>query len=39
MKKMRLKPWVEIMLSIWTGIDIGLVLLALYMDRMLEIGL
>lgn len=36
---MKLKPWVEILLSIWTGVDIGLVLLALYMSRILEIGL
>lgn len=36
---MRLKPWVEVTLSIWAGIDIGLVILALYIARIYEIGL
>lgn len=36
---MKLKSWVETALAIWTGIDIGLVILALYMQRIFEIGL
>lgn len=36
---MRLKSWVETVLFVWTGIDIGLILLALYMERLLELGL
>lgn len=36
---MRLKNWVEIALCIWIGVDIGLVILALYMERIFELGL
>jgi hypothetical protein len=36
---MKLKSWVETVLFVWAGIDIGLVLLALYMERLLELGL
>ena len=36
---MKLKSWVETALAIWAGIDIGLVILALYMQRIFEIGL
>lgn len=36
---MKLKSWVKTLLFIWTGIDIGLIALALYMSRILEIGL
>lgn len=35
---MKLKSWVETALCIWIGIDFGLVMLALYMQRILEIG-
>ena len=36
---MKLKAWVETTLWIWAGIDIGLIVLALYMQRIFEIGL
>lgn len=36
---MKLKTWVETTLCIWAGIDLGLVILALYMQRLFEIGL
>lgn len=36
---MKLRSWVETTLCIWAGIDIGLIVLALYMQRILEIGL
>ncbi len=39
MKKMKLKSWVQSILSIWLGIDILLVAMALYMERILEIGI
>lgn len=35
---MKLKAWVETTLCIWAGIDLGLMILALYMQRILEIG-
>ncbi len=39
MKKVRLKSWVETMLTVWTILDIGLIIVALYMQRMLELDL
>lgn len=39
MRKTKLKDWVETTLFIWLGIDIGLIVLALYMQRLLELGL
>ena len=36
---MKLKSWVETVLFIWTGIDIFLITLALYMQRIFELGL
>lgn len=39
MKKIKLRSWVETTLSIWAGIDILLVVIALYMARILELGL
>lgn len=39
MKKMKLRNWVETTLWVWAGIDIGLIVLALYMQRIIEIGL
>lgn len=39
MKKMRLKSWVQTLLTIWAGIDCLLVVMALYMNRILELGL
>lgn len=39
MKKLKLKAWVEPTLCIWVGIDIGLIVLAMYMQRLLELGL
>lgn len=39
MKKIQLKEWVQTLLTIWAGIDILLVVMALYMARILEIGL
>ena len=39
MKKMQLRSWVVTTLSVWAGIDILLVAIALYMARILEIGL
>lgn len=36
---MKLKTWVEVVLSLWIGADIGLVVLALYMQRIFELGL
>ena len=34
---MKLKAWVQTLLFIWAGIDIGLIALALYMERILEL--
>ena len=39
MKKLQLKSWVQLVLTIWAGIDFLLICMALYMSRMLEIGL
>jgi hypothetical protein len=39
MKKLQLKSWVQTLLIMWTGIDFVLIALALYMSRILEIGL
>ena len=39
MKKLQLKEWVKTTLMVWTGIDILLITMALYMARILEIGL
>lgn len=36
---MKIKSWVETALCLWIGIDTGLVVLALYMQRIFEIGL
>lgn len=36
---MKLKGWVKKALFFWLGVDIGLVVLALYMERILELGL
>lgn len=39
MKKMRLKSWVITMLMTWFALDFFLVALALYMQRIYELGL
>lgn len=39
MKKLQLKSWVQTVLTVWVGIDCLLVAMALYMSRILEIGL
>lgn len=39
MKKLQLKSWVQTLLTLWVGIDFLLVVMALYMSRILEIGL
>lgn len=39
MKKIKLRSWVVTALSMWAGIDILLVVIALYMARILELGL
>lgn len=39
MKKIQLRSWVATTLSVWAGIDILLVVIALYMARILELGL
>lgn len=39
MKKLKLRSWVLTSLITWAGIDFILVALALYMNRILEIGL
>jgi hypothetical protein len=39
MRKIKLKDWVETTLFIWLGVDIGLIALALYMQRLFELGL
>ena len=36
---MKLKDWLQTLLFIWAGIDIGLIALALYMQRIFELGL
>ena len=36
---MKLKSWVETFLIMWVGLDLMLVVLALYMQRIYEIGL
>lgn len=38
MKKLRLRPWVESFLLVWTAADIFLLVLYLYMIRLVEIG-
>lgn len=35
---MRLKSWVKDILFIWSGVDIFLIVLLLYMLRLVEIG-
>ena len=37
--KMKLKSWVQTLLIMWAGIDFILIAFALYMSRILEIGL
>ena len=39
MKKLRLKSWVQTTLIIWVGIDFTLIILALYMQKIYELGL
>lgn len=39
MKKLQLRSWVQTLLTIWVGIDFFLVVMALYMSRILELGL
>lgn len=39
MKKTQLKGWVQTALIIWSAIDLELIAVALYMNRILEIGL
>jgi len=39
MKRYKLKSWVETMLITWGILDFFLVSLALYMQRLLELGL
>lgn len=39
MKKLKLKQWVQTTLTIWVGLDLLLITIALYMQRILEIGL
>lgn len=36
---MRLKNWVKTTLIAWAGLDFALIALALYMQRILELGL
>lgn len=36
---MKLKSWVETFLILWCGVDFLLVTMALYMQRVLELGL
>ena len=36
---MRLKNWVKTTLIVWAGVDLFLVALALYMQRIFELGL
>ena len=39
MKKLKLKSWIQTILIAWAGLDFVLIALALYMNRILEIGL
>ena len=36
---MKLKSWVQTTLLVWAGIDFILIILALYMQRIYELGL
>lgn len=36
---MKLRSWVKTLLIAWAGIDLMLVTIALYMQRLLELGL
>lgn len=36
---MRLKSWIQTLLIAWVGLDFMLVAIALYMQRVLELGL
>lgn len=38
MKKLRLKRWVETLLIAWATIDIFLIAIALYFERLVELG-
>ena len=39
MKRIKLKSWVQTTLIAWAGLDFILIALALYMNRIFEIGL
>lgn len=39
MKKLQLKSWVQTLLTTWAFIDIFLIAITLYMQRLLELGL